>query len=75
MGTIVDRSQEHLGTSDRAVIMIRQLLLDAVAKVEAGEDPLGLDTPSQRLPRGYDEYVPAGADWREYLRDALVPKW
>jgi phthalate 4,5-dioxygenase oxygenase subunit len=75
MGPIADRSKEHLGTSDRAVIAIRQLLLEAVAQVEAGGDPPGTDPEAQRMPRGYDEYVPRGADWREHLREALVPKW
>jgi phthalate 4,5-dioxygenase oxygenase subunit len=75
MGPIADRSQEHLGTSDRAVILIRQMLLEAVRCVEDGSDPPGIDPEAQRIPRGYDEYVPLGVEWREHLRDALVPKW
>lgn len=39
MGTIVDRSKEHLGTSDIAVIRMRRLLLDGVRKLHDG-DPL-----------------------------------
>src|SRR5262249_42135410 len=39
MGPIVDRSKEHLGTSDKAVIAMRQLLLEAVDAVEAGGSP------------------------------------
>lgn len=73
-GPVVERYDEHLCTRDRAAIMIHQQLLDAMAKVESGGDPLGLDTNAQRLPRGYDEYVSSGVDWREYLRDAFVPK-
>jgi phthalate 4,5-dioxygenase len=37
MGPIVDRTREHLGTTDRAVIVLRRLLLEAV-DVEPGAD-------------------------------------
>src|SRR5919109_3078571 len=36
MGAIVDRSREHLGPADRAVIQARRLLLEAVRAVERG---------------------------------------
>lgn len=39
-GEISDRTTERLGTSDRGVIMYRQLLLEQIEKVEAGEDPM-----------------------------------
>ena len=46
MGTIYDRTKEHLGTSDIAVIRYRRLMLDAVrAFTEAGAPPLGLAEP------------------------------
>ena len=32
MGPIVDRSREHLGTSDRAIVTMRRLLLEAVGR-------------------------------------------
>ncbi len=35
MGPICDRSKEHLGTTDRAIIVTRQLLLEACDTVEA----------------------------------------
>jgi 5,5'-dehydrodivanillate O-demethylase len=38
-GTIADRTREHLGGSDRGVIMIRKRLLDDLAAIERGEDP------------------------------------
>lgn len=40
-GHITDRSVEHLGTTDRGVIMLRQLLKQQIEAVEKGEDPLG----------------------------------
>lgn len=42
MGPIVDRSREHLGTSDVAIIKYRRVLLDALRAFQAGSPPLGL---------------------------------
>ena len=42
MGRIVDRSREHLGPADRAIIVMRQLLLDGVRTVREGGDPPGV---------------------------------
>ena len=42
-GAICDRSLEHLGTTDRGVITMRRQLLDAIASVEAGAEPLMID--------------------------------
>jgi phthalate 4,5-dioxygenase oxygenase subunit len=41
MGPIVDRTHEHLGTSDIAIIRMRRRMLDAVRRFERGEPPLG----------------------------------
>jgi 5,5'-dehydrodivanillate O-demethylase oxygenase subunit len=40
-GPIADRGAEHLGTSDRGVIMFRELLSDQIQAVAEGRDPLG----------------------------------
>ena len=45
MGRIVDRSQEHLGTSDVAVIRMRRRLLETVRRSQAGEPLVGLEHP------------------------------
>jgi 5,5'-dehydrodivanillate O-demethylase oxygenase subunit len=39
-GQIADRSQEHLGRSDRGIILYRQMLEENIALVERGEDPM-----------------------------------
>ncbi len=44
-GAIVDRTKEHLGTSDVAIIRMRRLLLELAQNFEAGKTPLGLDRP------------------------------
>ena len=39
MGTVFDRTQEHLGTTDRAIIALRNLYLEAVRDVMEGGEP------------------------------------
>ena len=41
-GPISDRTTERLGTSDKGVILFRNLLLEQIEKVERGEDPMGV---------------------------------
>ncbi len=46
MGEIMDRTREHLGTSDLMVIRLRALLLGAARRLrDAGEVPPAVDTP------------------------------
>jgi hypothetical protein len=75
MGPIVDRSKEHLGTSDKAIITMRQLLLDATHAVEAGQSPKGTDPATYENVRAYDAVVPPGKDWRVEFKNDLVAKW
>ena len=42
MGAIQDRTREHLGTSDRAIMANRRLLLQAIDEVQAGRKPMGM---------------------------------
>jgi hypothetical protein len=39
MGAIFDRSREHLGVSDKAVIAVRKFLLNGVKEFAAGKEP------------------------------------
>jgi hypothetical protein len=39
MGPITDRSQEHLGTSDAAIIALRRRLLTAARDIQEGKGP------------------------------------
>jgi len=41
-GPITDRTVEHLATSDRGIMMYRNMLLENIEKVERGEDPIGV---------------------------------
>lgn len=40
-GPIIDRTLEHLGTSDAAIIKMRRLLIDAARALEKGVEPAG----------------------------------
>ena len=72
MGPIVDRSQEHLGPADRAIIIARQLLLQAVKTVQDGGTPPGLDE-SYYTVRAMHDIVPQDVDWREALLPLMYP--
>jgi len=48
MGPIADRTIEHLGASDMAIIRIRRLLLDSIRDHEDGKTPPGLNAASYR---------------------------
>lgn len=66
MGTIYDRSKEHLGTSDRAVIRMRRLLMAAAKRVAAGEAAPAVDGGlDYRSVRSGEKILEAGEDWRD----------
>jgi phthalate 4,5-dioxygenase len=45
MGTVVDRSREHLGTSDTAIIAFRRLLLKLARDLQKGQEPAAATNP------------------------------
>jgi 5,5'-dehydrodivanillate O-demethylase len=50
-GPISDRTEEHLAASDTGVILYHKMLIEEMAKVERGEDPIGLvRDPSKNVP-------------------------
>jgi phenylpropionate dioxygenase-like ring-hydroxylating dioxygenase large terminal subunit len=42
MGRLMDRTQEHLGTTDMAVIAMRRILLNSAKALASGQEPIGL---------------------------------
>jgi phenylpropionate dioxygenase-like ring-hydroxylating dioxygenase large terminal subunit len=66
MGAIVDRSKEHLGHADRAIIVTRKLLLDAIQTVADGGSPPGASDNYYNA-RAIQDILPADVDWREAL--------
>lgn len=65
---VVDRTKEHLGTADIAIIRARRCMINAVRGFMAGGEPLGLDPSIQyRRIRSEEKLVPANTPWREVL--------
>lgn len=63
--TIVDRSQEMLGTSDLGIARTRRLLLDAARKLEAeGQRPASATDPQSMMWRAVSITLPRGSDWK-----------
>jgi phthalate 4,5-dioxygenase oxygenase subunit len=76
MGPLLDRSSEHLGSSDVMVIRVRRRLIAAAhALRESGEIPPGAQNPAVYRTRSGSVFLPKGADWiaaTENLRQAFV---
>ena len=71
MGPVVDRSREHLGPADKAIIQARRLLLEAVKTVADGQMPRGT-RPTYSALRAAEGVIPREADWREILTPELA---
>jgi phenylpropionate dioxygenase-like ring-hydroxylating dioxygenase large terminal subunit len=71
MGAIYDRTQEHLGYSDKTIIALRKMLLRAVQQVRQGNDPPhvvrdpGANDFSKL--RSHKGALPAGTAWQAVL--------
>jgi phthalate 4,5-dioxygenase len=66
-GRILDRSKEHLGTSDVAVVAWRRLMIKAArALVDANQTPIGLgdDIPWNAI-RAVTKVFPKHSSWRD----------
>jgi phthalate 4,5-dioxygenase len=65
MGPIYDRSQEHLGSTDKAILRMRRLLLKTARDLEAGIEPPAT-RPTPELARIYsaEKILAPGEDWR-----------
>ena len=72
-GLIQDRTREHLGQADKAIIVYRRILRDAIAKANEGEKPLMvLDEASAAKitgPAAVDGIGPSD-DWQGYWKSA-----
>ena len=60
-GTIADRTQEHLGESDRGIILMRQRMLEEAAVVADGGDPKALVRDPEQEPPPAPAPHPRGA--------------
>src|SRR5262249_47336089 len=78
-GAIADRTEEHLGTSDRGIILLRERFLADLEKIARGEDPKAVirDPSGNRcvgLPVAERKILTEGATREELLRHPLLSK-
>ena len=69
MGPIFDRSQEHLGVSDKAVIAVRKFLINALKQFQDGKEPPHIvrDPERNRFSHidTFAQTIPASVHWRD----------
>ena len=75
MGVIKDRTQEHLGTSDRLIILLRKMLFESLDFMSRCEAPRGTDPAASRNVRPVDHKVSKGRPWRELLKEELLARF
>jgi hypothetical protein len=64
MGTIYQRHQEHLGTSDSMIIRARRRWINAARALrEQGVTPPGVDNPEMYRQRSGEVILPRSVDW------------
>ena len=77
-GPVQDRLEEHLGYSDRAIIVARQLMLRAIQAVQAGQDPPHVVRDPSRNDFsdlwGGGATIPASKPWQECTREEVWPE-
>jgi phthalate 4,5-dioxygenase oxygenase subunit len=69
MGPIYDRTQEQLGSTDRAITRMRHILLSAAKGLAAGQEPPALHGDFRSI-RGAEKILEPGEDWRVLGTDA-----
>ena len=77
MGPIQDRTREHLGTSDRAIMLNRRLLQQAIDDVLLGKTPLGManaDVASTRLGPDTVDGIAPSQGWEDWWQQAVRSK-
>jgi phthalate 4,5-dioxygenase len=72
MEPIVDRTQEHLGTMDRAVVIGRHLLIQATHSLQPGKELIGL-RPSYYKIRAIGKILSADVHWLDAMEKELYP--
>jgi phthalate 4,5-dioxygenase oxygenase subunit len=74
MGSIMDRTNEHLTTTDSGIVAARARLLRAArALAESGISPPGTEPHTHRV-RSASVVLPAGEAFEEAARDALLAR-
>jgi phthalate 4,5-dioxygenase oxygenase subunit len=67
MGPIADRSADHLGSSDAAIIQFRRQMVAAAKAVAAGQPAIGTGVATRQIDlASFEGVVPRDADWRTF---------
>lgn len=73
---ILDRTAEHLGTSDHAIVAARAMIVRAIKDVREGLDPPGVvrdpERPGFQLV-AWDQDLSGAVDWRTYAARVTEP--
>ena len=72
MGPIVDRNKEMLSQTDKAVVVARRLLLEAVKTVDDWGSPSGADALYYDI-RAIEPVLPSDTQWLDALKDQMYP--
>jgi phthalate 4,5-dioxygenase len=77
MGRIVDRTREHLGTSDVGIVAMRRRLLKAAADLQEGVTPHAARHGDVYRIRAAEVVLPSDAKWDEDPRpkEAMTARW
>ena len=74
LGPIWDRTQEHVGYTDRGIMAVRVQMLKGIKDVQAGRDPLGVvrDVELNEFPDllARDDVLPNTIPWRWHWKKA-----
>ncbi len=77
-GPIQDRTQEQLGSTDKAIVAQRKLLRQAIRDVQEGRDPLHVirDSNTNRFPDLFvrHEILSNSVDWKNYWKKSITVK-
>jgi phthalate 4,5-dioxygenase len=75
MGAVVDRTKEHLGTTDRAIITLRQILLESIDAEQSGKPLRASDPATYRNVRSVDRMIEKDKEWRAATKEDFVAKF
>jgi phthalate 4,5-dioxygenase len=71
MGPIADRSKDHPGSSDVAVVQFRRLMVAAAKRFQEGGAAIGAESPTPHVSlASFEGIVPKSTDWRSLGADA-----
>lgn len=78
MGAIVDRTEEHLGTTDRAIIRMRRRLIEGAQQLQQGIEPYAATHPEVYRVRSGGAVLPRDVfftDAKEVMEDITAREW